>query len=117
MPTPPRVGENKMATSAHMSRALALARKARFQTSPNPMVGAVLVSDGAVLGDGFHRRAGGAHAEIIALSRARGRARGATLYVSLRPCAHHGRTGPCPSAIIAAGAGTGVVAARGPGPA
>ncbi len=99
-----------------MSRALALARKARFQTSPNPMVGAVLVSDGAVLGDGFHRRAGGAHAEIIALSRAGARARGATLYVSLEPCSHHGRTGPCTSAIIAAGVARVVVAMRDPDP-
>ncbi len=103
-----------MATSEYMSRALALARKARFQTSPNPMVGAVLVRDGAVLGEGFHRRAGGAHAEIGALRQAGARARGATLYVSLEPCSHQGRTGPCTSAIIAAGVARVVVAMRDP---
>jgi diaminohydroxyphosphoribosylaminopyrimidine deaminase/5-amino-6-(5-phosphoribosylamino)uracil reductase len=99
-----------------MSAALALARKARFQTSPNPMVGAVLVRDGAVLGEGFHRRAGGAHAEIGALRQAGAQARGATLYVTLEPCSHHGRTSPCTSAIIAAGVTRVVVAMRDPDP-
>lgn len=105
-----------MAASEHMTRALALARKARFQTSPNPMVGAVLVSDGAVLGEGFHRRAGGAHAEIEALRQAGAGARGATMYVTLEPCAHQGRTGPCSSAIVAAGVARVVVAMRDPDP-
>ncbi|MFY9616015.1 MAG: deaminase, partial [Candidatus Dormiibacterota bacterium] len=78
-----------------MTRALALAAKAKHRTSPNPMVGAVLVRGGQVVGEGYHRRAGGPHAEVLALSVAGELARGATMYVTLEPCAHHGRTGPC----------------------
>jgi diaminohydroxyphosphoribosylaminopyrimidine deaminase/5-amino-6-(5-phosphoribosylamino)uracil reductase len=92
-----------MAASTHMTTALALAEKARHQTSPNPMVGAVLVRDGKVVGEGYHKRAGGPHAEIAALRRAGDAARGASLYVTLEPCAHHGRTGPCTEALLAAG--------------
>jgi diaminohydroxyphosphoribosylaminopyrimidine deaminase/5-amino-6-(5-phosphoribosylamino)uracil reductase len=92
-----------MAVSPQMRRALALARKARHQTSPNPMVGAVLVRDGAVVGEGYHKRAGGPHAEIAALMQAGESARGASLYVTLEPCAHQGRTGPCVDALLAAG--------------
>jgi len=89
--------------SEFMREALDLARQGRSMASPNPMVGAVLVRDGEVVGRGFHTYAGLQHAEIIALAQAAGRARGATLYVSLEPCAHHGRTPPCTLALIEAG--------------
>ena len=86
-----------------MQRALDLAAKALGRTSPNPAVGAVIVRGGRVIGEGFHRRAGLPHAEVEALQRVNGTARGATLYVNLEPCAHHGRTPPCAEALIAAG--------------
>lgn len=86
-----------------MRRALALAEQARGRTSPNPMVGAVLVKDGRIVGEGYHRRAGEPHAEIEALRAAGEDARGATLYVTLEPCCHYGRTPPCTNALIAAG--------------
>ena len=87
----------------HMLRALELAGRAQGRTSPNPLVGAVLVKDGRVVGEGFHRRAGKAHAEVEALRAAGAAARGATAFVTLEPCAHHGRTPPCADALIAAG--------------
>jgi len=99
-----------------MDRALALAERGRYSVSPNPMVGAVLVRGGRVLGEGFHRRAGGPHAEVLALGQAGARARGADLYVTLEPCAHRGRTPPCVDALIAAGVRRVVVAARDPNP-
>src|SRR5580700_7278300 len=86
-----------------MARALALAARGRGLTSPNPMVGAVLVRDGCVVGEGFHTYDGLRHAEIIALQAAGENARGATLYVNLEPCCHTGRTGPCTRALISAG--------------
>lgn len=86
-----------------MRRALALARQAEGRTSPNPVVGAVIVKDGCVVGEGYHQRAGAPHAEIEALRMAGEAARGATMYVTLEPCAHHGRTPPCTDALIAAG--------------
>lgn len=86
-----------------MQRALELAKRARGRTSPNPLVGAVLVKDGTVVGEGYHHNAGGAHAEINALRDAGDRARGATLYVTLEPCCHYGRTPPCTHALIEAG--------------
>lgn len=86
-----------------MLRALRLAERGRGRTSPNPMVGAVLVKDGRIVGEGFHPRAGEPHAEIFALRQAGEAARGATLYVSLEPCCHFGRTPPCTQALIAAG--------------
>ena len=86
-----------------MREALDLARKGRAMASPNPMVGAVLVRDGEVVGRGSHTYAGLQHAEVIALAEAAGRARGATLYINLEPCAHHGRTPPCTAALIQAG--------------
>lgn len=96
-----------MATSLgherYMQRALALACRARGRTSPNPMVGAVIVQGKEIVGEGYHKKAGTPHAEIHALRAAGGRARGATLYVTLEPCSHHGRTPPCVEAIIAAG--------------
>jgi diaminohydroxyphosphoribosylaminopyrimidine deaminase / 5-amino-6-(5-phosphoribosylamino)uracil reductase len=86
-----------------MRRALELARKGWGQTAPNPMVGAVVVSDGLVVGEGYHERFGQAHAEVNALRAAGERARGATLYVTLEPCRHVGKTPPCTDAILAAG--------------
>ncbi|HEY7184048.1 MAG TPA: bifunctional diaminohydroxyphosphoribosylaminopyrimidine deaminase/5-amino-6-(5-phosphoribosylamino)uracil reductase RibD [Blastocatellia bacterium] len=88
---------------AHMRRAFALARLAEGRTSPNPMVGAVIVRDGRVVGEGYHHRAGAPHAEIEALRDAGDFARGAAMYVTLEPCAHYGRTPPCSDAIIDAG--------------
>jgi diaminohydroxyphosphoribosylaminopyrimidine deaminase/5-amino-6-(5-phosphoribosylamino)uracil reductase len=88
---------------AYMRRALDLARRGWGQTAPNPMVGAVVVRDGQVVGEGFHARYGEEHAEIAALRQAGERARGATLYVTLEPCGHHGKTPPCADAIVAAG--------------
>src|SRR5262245_8678240 len=85
-----------------MSRALALAERGLFTTTPNPRVGCVIVRDGAVVGEGFHERAGGPHAETNALGAAGARAEGATAYVTLEPCSHHGRTPPCADALIAA---------------
>jgi diaminohydroxyphosphoribosylaminopyrimidine deaminase/5-amino-6-(5-phosphoribosylamino)uracil reductase len=86
-----------------MRRALRLAERGRGWVSPNPIVGAVVVRDGRIIGEGWHRAVGEAHAEHIALERAGHRARGATLYVTLEPCAHEGRTPPCVDAIVAAG--------------
>src|SRR6185312_4905715 len=97
-----RIAVRKM-TSQFMREALDLARKGRSLASPNPLVGAVVVRDGAPVGRGFHTYAGLHHAELIALAPAGERARGATLYVNLEPCSHQGRTPPCVSAIIRAG--------------
>ena len=90
-------------TTVYMREAFDLARKGRSLASPNPMVGAVLVRDGEVVGRGFHTYAGVDHAEAIALAEAGERARGATLYLNLEPCAHRGRTPPCADALIRAG--------------
>ncbi|MEA2681749.1 MAG: diaminohydroxyphosphoribosylaminopyrimidine deaminase [Chloroflexota bacterium] len=97
-----------------MNRAIRLAARARHSTSPNPMVGAVVVRAGKVVGEGYHLRAGGPHAEIVALRRAGEAARGATMFVSLEPCVHMGRTAPCADAIVAAGLARVVVAHRDP---
>src|SRR5687767_5317793 len=86
-----------------MDRALTLATRGWGHTAPNPMVGAVVVRDGRVVGEGFHARHGGPHAEVEALAAAGERARGATLYVTLEPCNHHGKTPPCTDAVLAAG--------------
>ncbi len=98
----------------HMRRALALAERGRGRTAPNPIVGAVIVRAGRVVGEGWHRAVGRAHAEVEALAAAGRRARGATLYVTLEPCAHWGRTPPCVDAVIAAGITRCVVALRDP---
>ncbi|NLY39952.1 MAG: bifunctional diaminohydroxyphosphoribosylaminopyrimidine deaminase/5-amino-6-(5-phosphoribosylamino)uracil reductase RibD [Firmicutes bacterium] len=98
----------------YMWMALDLARQGRGSTNPNPMVGAVLVKDGAIVGTGYHRLAGGPHAEIVALRQAGERARGATLYVNLEPCSHYGRTGPCVDAVIKAGVSRVVAAMEDP---
>lgn len=86
-----------------MRRALALAERGRGRTSPNPLVGAVVVAGGRAVGEGFHARAGGPHAEVVALDQAGPLARGGTLYVTLEPCCHYGRTPPCTERIIASG--------------
>ncbi len=99
-----------------MRRALALAERGRGSTSPNPMVGAVLVRDGEVVGEGFHRAAGAPHAEAMALARAGALAAGATCYVTLEPCAHHGRTAPCADALVAAEVAEVVAAIEDPDP-
>ncbi len=99
-----------------MWMALDLARQGRGRTSPNPMVGAVIVQNSEVVGTGFHHAAGSPHAEIIALQKAKEKARGATLYINLEPCNHHGRTGPCTEAIIKAGIGRVVAAMHDPNP-
>lgn len=89
--------------AAFMAQALSLARRGWYSTQPNPRVGCVIVRDGIVVGTGWHRQAGDAHAEVAALAAAGARARGATAYVSLEPCNHQGRTPPCTGALIAAG--------------
>jgi len=100
----------------YMRLALKMAEKARGYTSPNPMVGACVVKDGEIAGVGYHIRAGAAHAEIAALKEAGEKAGGATLYVNLEPCCHHGRTGPCVEAVLAAGIKKVVVAMVDPNP-
>lgn len=107
-----------MTDAAFMSRALFHAERGRGRTSPNPMVGAVVVSaDGVVVGQGFHARAGEAHAEVRALEAAGARARGGTLYCTLEPCCHQGRTGPCVTRILDAGVVRVVAAVEDPNPA
>ncbi|GHE20404.1 riboflavin biosynthesis protein RibD [Halomonas urumqiensis] len=100
-----------------MARALELARRGRYTTHPNPRVGCVLVKHDRVVGEGWHERAGEPHAEVHALRQAAGNARGATAYVTLEPCSHQGRTGPCAVALIEAGVGKVEVAMADPNPA
>jgi len=102
------------ADSEFMALALQLAERGLHTTTPNPRVGCVIVRDGAVVGEGWHERAGGPHAEVVALQAAGSRARGATAYVTLEPCHHHGRTPPCDEALIAAGVARVVAAMRDP---
>lgn len=99
-----------------MARALSLADAGWGRVAPNPLVGAVVVSEGRIVGEGAHREFGGVHAEIEALQHAGSRARGADLYVTLEPCTHYGKTPPCVDAIIAAGVARVVVAVRDPNP-
>lgn len=99
-----------------MRRALRLAARGLGETNPNPVVGCVVVKDGRVVGEGFHEKAGGPHAEVVALERAGDRARGATLYVNLEPCSHFGRTRPCAARLAAAGLRRVVVAIPDPNP-
>ena len=99
-----------------MARALQLAARGLFTTSPNPRVGCVIVKDGRVVGEGWHERAGTPHAEIHALKAARDAAHGATAYVTLEPCSHHGRTPPCAEALVEAGVARVVAAMRDPNP-
>ena len=99
-----------------MQRALALAERGAYTTRPNPMVGCVLAQGEVIVGEGWHQRKGGPHAEVFALQNAGEAARGATAYVTLEPCAHTGSTGPCADALIAAGVGRVVAAMRDPFP-
>jgi len=99
-----------------MSRALELAQRGLYTTAPNPRVGCVIVSAGAIVGEGWHERAGGPHAEVAALEAAGARARGGSAYVSLEPCVHQGRTGPCTEALIASGVKRVIAAVQDPNP-
>ena len=99
-----------------ISRALGLADEANHRAYPKPTVGAVLVRDGEVVGEGWHERKGGPHAEVVALAAAGDRARGATLYVTMEPCAHHGTTPPCTDAVLGAGIATVVAGSLDPNP-
>src|SRR5262245_6903837 len=100
----------------YMARALELAGRGLYTAAPNPRVGCVIVHDRAVAGEGWHERAGAAHAEVSALGAAGSRARGATAYVTLEPCVHQGRTGPCTEALIQAGVARVVAAMQDPNP-
>jgi len=100
--------------SEYMARALHLAERGRYTAHPNPVVGCVLVNDGVVVGEGWHKRAGDAHAEVNALLDAGDRARGSSAYVTLEPCSHHGKTPPCTAALIEAGVDKVFVAMRDP---
>ena len=104
------------ADQPYMAQALRLAERGLYSTSPNPRVGCVIVRDGVVVGEGWHQRAGEAHAEVNALQQAGTAARGATAYVTLEPCSHHGRTPPCTEALLAAGIGRVVAAMADPNP-
>jgi len=100
----------------HMSHALRLAARGRYSSHPNPRVGCVIVNDGRVIGSGWHALAGGPHAEVVALHACETSARGATVYITLEPCAHHGRTPPCVDALIDAGVAHVVIAMQDPNP-
>jgi diaminohydroxyphosphoribosylaminopyrimidine deaminase / 5-amino-6-(5-phosphoribosylamino)uracil reductase len=102
--------------SHYMNIALALAERGRCTVSPNPMVGCVIVNHDKIIGQGFHQYAGQAHAEIMALSQAGEQAKGATLYVTLEPCCHHGKTPPCSDALIASGIKKVIIACIDPNP-
>lgn len=102
--------------TTYMHQALQLAREGAGSVSPNPLVGCVIVQDDRVVGQGYHQRFGGPHAEVYALQEAAERARGATLYVTLEPCSHTGKTPPCVDAVIRAGVGRVVIALRDPNP-
>ena len=99
-----------------LERALELAERGRGTTHPNPVVGAVVTRDGDVVGEGWHERKGGPHAEVVALEAAGDRARGATLYVTMEPCAHHGTTPPCTEAVLRAGIAKVVAGSLDPNP-
>ena len=113
---PERPAQDRDDDRAYMRRALDLARRGWGQTAPNPMVGAVVVRDGAIVGEGFHARYGQEHAEVAALRAAGDHARGATLYVTLEPCAHYGKTPPCADAVVSAGVARVVIATEDPNP-
>ncbi len=100
----------------YMARAIRLAKRGLYTTDPNPRVGCVLVREGVIVGEGWHVRAGGPHAEVIAMQQANGQEKDSTAYVSLEPCSHHGRTPPCSEALLAAGIRRVVVAMQDPNP-
>ncbi|WP_109514270.1 bifunctional diaminohydroxyphosphoribosylaminopyrimidine deaminase/5-amino-6-(5-phosphoribosylamino)uracil reductase RibD [Pseudomonas ovata] len=108
--------EQAVLDAHYMARALELARRGLYSTHPNPRVGCVIVRDGQVVGEGWHVRAGEPHAEVHALRGAGERARGATAYVTLEPCSHHGRTPPCADALVNAAVGRVVAAMQDPNP-
>jgi diaminohydroxyphosphoribosylaminopyrimidine deaminase/5-amino-6-(5-phosphoribosylamino)uracil reductase len=110
------ISEHDQCHHRHMTRALELARRGLYTTTPNPRVGCVLVRGGTVVGEGWHQRAGEPHAEVLALRAAGERASGATAYVTLEPCAHHGRTPPCCDALVSAGVSCVVAAMEDPNP-
>lgn len=102
--------------SDYMARALRLAERGLYTTDPNPRVGCVIVKDGRLVGEGWHRQAGCPHAEVDALAQAGDAARGATAYVTLEPCSHHGRTPPCADALVEAGVARVIAAMQDPNP-
>ncbi|WP_073478357.1 bifunctional diaminohydroxyphosphoribosylaminopyrimidine deaminase/5-amino-6-(5-phosphoribosylamino)uracil reductase RibD [Desulfatibacillum alkenivorans] len=106
----------KKQDTQYMRQALALAEKGTGSTSPNPMVGAIIVKDGKVIGQGWHKKAGGPHAEIFALEEAGADAKGATMYVTLEPCNHHGKTPPCSHAVLKQGIAKVIAAMKDPNP-
>lgn len=110
------MSEQSILDRHYMARALELARKGLYTTHPNPRVGCVIVRDGRVVGEGWHVRAGEPHAEVHALRQAGEQARGATAYVTLEPCSHHGRTPPCADALVNAGVARVVAAMQDPNP-
>jgi diaminohydroxyphosphoribosylaminopyrimidine deaminase/5-amino-6-(5-phosphoribosylamino)uracil reductase len=110
------VADNRKLDTKFMRRALTLAKRAAGCTSPNPMVGAVIVRKGKVIAEGYHRRCGDDHAEIVALKKTGGTAKGATMYVTLEPCNHYGRTPPCVDAVIKSGIQKIVIAMQDPNP-
>ena len=116
MLTEPPAATGTARDRAFMRRALVLARRGWGHTAPNPLVGAVVVRDGAVVGEGWHAEYGGPHAEIVALDAAGERARGSTVYVTLEPCAHTGKTPPCADALVRAGVARVICAMRDPNP-
>ena len=99
-----------------MMRAIKLAKKAKGKTFPNPMVGSIVVKSGKIIAEGYHKKSGLPHAEVVALRKARRKSEGADLYVSLEPCAHYGKTPPCVNAIIKAGIKRVYVAMKDPNP-
>lgn len=99
-----------------MMRAIELAKRAKGKTFPNPMVGALVVKGGKIVGEGYHKKAGTYHAEVVALKKARESACGAELYVNLEPCAHYGRTPPCVNSIVRCGVKKVYVAMKDPNP-
>ena len=110
------VAEQAVLDQRSMARALELARKGVYSTHPNPRVGCVIVANGQIVGEGWHARAGEPHAEVHALRQAGAKARGATAYVTLEPCSHHGRTPPCAEALVQAGVARVVAAMQDPNP-
>lgn len=105
-----------MEKEKYMLRAIALAERARGFTDPNPLVGAVIVRDGEIVGEGYHTKAGEAHAEVMALQKAGEASKGAALFVTLEPCSHYGKTPPCADAVVAAGIEEVYIAIRDPNP-
>src|SRR6266581_435823 len=112
----PRAAGGAPGARVSLEKALELAERGRGTTYPNPVVGAVVVRDGAVVGEGWHELKGEAHAEVIALEAAGERAKGATLFVTMEPCTHHGSTPPCTEAVLAAGVAKVVAGSLDPNP-